>query len=50
MTDTATTSADSCILKVVVGSHAHGLAGPESDKDFRSVFILPTAELFRVGF
>lgn len=50
MTDTPTTSADSCILKVVVGSHAHGLAGPESDKDFRSVFVLPTAELFRVGF
>lgn len=50
MTDTPTSSADSCILKVVVGSHAHGLAGPESDKDFRSVFVLPTAELFRVGF
>ena len=41
---------DTCILKVVVGSHAHGLAGPDSDKDFRSVFVLPTAELFRVGF
>lgn len=50
MTDTPTSSADSCILKVVVGSHAHGLAGPDSDKDFRSVFVLPTAELFRVGF
>lgn len=50
MTDARSTPADSYILKVVVGSHAHGLAGPESDKDFRSVFVLPTAELFRVGF
>ena len=41
---------DSHILKVVVGSHAHGLAGPESDKDYRSVFVLPTSEMFRVGF
>ena len=41
---------DTCILKVIVGSHAHGLARPDSDKDFRSVFVLPTAELFRVGF
>ena len=38
------------ILKVLVGSHAHGLAGPHSDKDFRSVFVMPTADLFRVGF
>ncbi len=43
-------SDDTRILKVVVGSHAHGLAGPDSDKDYRSVFVLPTAELFRVGF
>ena len=50
MTDAASSSTDFCILKVVVGSHAHGLAGPESDQDFRSVFVLPTAELFRVGF
>ena len=50
MRDSATSSTDACILKVVVGSHAHGLAGPESDKDYRSVFVLPTAELFRVGF
>ena len=38
------------ILKVSVGSHAHGLAGPDSDKDFRSVFVMPTADLFRLGF
>ena len=50
MRDAATSSTDTCILKVVVGSHAHGLAGPDSDKDYRSVFVLPTAELFRVGF
>ena len=38
------------ILRVLVGSHAHGLAGPESDKDFRSVFAMPTIEMFRLGF
>jgi predicted nucleotidyltransferase len=41
---------DRTILKVLVGSHAHGLAGPDSDKDYRSVFVMPTAELFRLGF
>lgn len=41
---------DSCIVKVLVGSHAHGLAGPQSDRDFRSVFVLPTIDMFRVGF
>lgn len=41
---------DHTILKVLVGSHAHGLAGPESDRDFRSVFVLPTVEFFRLGF
>ncbi len=38
------------ILRVLVGSHAHGLAGPKSDKDFRSVFAMPTVEMFRLGF
>ncbi len=38
------------ILKVLVGSQAHGLAGPESDADYRSVFVVPTAEMFRVGY
>jgi predicted nucleotidyltransferase len=38
------------ILKTLVGSHAHGLAGPDSDKDYRSVFVMPTIELFRLGF
>ena len=50
MTSLAPPQSDTCILKVVVGSHAHGLARPDSDKDFRSVFVLPTAEFFRVGF
>ena len=38
------------ILKVLVGSQAHGLSGPESDADFRSVFVIPTIEMFRLGF
>jgi uncharacterized protein len=38
------------ILKVQVGSHAHGLAGPDSDQDFRSVFVIPTTDLFRLDF
>jgi len=38
------------ILKVLVGSHAHGLATQESDRDYRSVFALPTEELFKLGF
>ena len=50
MSDAATSSTDTCILKVVVGSHAHGLAGPDCDKDYRSVFVLLSAALFRVGF
>lgn len=41
---------DRTILKVLVGSRAHGLASPESDKDFRSVFVIPTEEMFRLGF
>ena len=38
------------IVKVLVGSHAHGLADPDSDRDFRSVFVVPTVDLFRLGF
>lgn len=37
------------ILKVVVGSQAHGLATPESDFDYRGVFVTPTSELLRIG-
>ncbi|HET8579684.1 MAG TPA: nucleotidyltransferase domain-containing protein [Nitrospiraceae bacterium] len=38
------------ILRVLVGSQAHGLAGPDSDADYRSVFAIPTEEMFRLGF
>jgi len=38
------------ILKVLVGSHAHGLATPDSDRDYRSVFVIPTEDMFQLGF
>jgi len=37
------------ILKVLVGSHAHGLATAESDFDYRAVFVQPTAEILGLG-
>lgn len=37
------------ILKVVVGSQAHGLAGPKSDFDYRGVFVVPTTEILSLG-
>lgn len=37
------------ILKVVVGSQAHGLAGPNSDFDYRGVFVVPTTEILKIG-
>ena len=43
-------TASHTILKVLVGSHAHGLAGPDSDRDYRRVEVMPTAEMFRIGF
>ena len=36
------------ILRVLVGSQAHGLATPESDFDYRGVFIAPTMDFFSV--
>lgn len=36
------------ILKVLVGSQAHGLALPTSDYDYRGVFIVPTDEILSV--
>jgi hypothetical protein len=38
------------ILKALIGSQAHGLAGPESDADYRSVYAIPTEQMFRIGF
>jgi predicted nucleotidyltransferase len=38
------------ILKVQVGSHAHGLADPTSDVDSRRVFVIPTETMFRVDY
>ena len=43
-------SDDHIILKVLVGSHAHGLAGPASDTDSRSVFVLPTNTILRLHY
>lgn len=33
------------ILKVIVGSQAHGLANEKSDYDYRGVFVIPTGHL-----
>lgn len=43
-------SAGHTILKVLVGSHAHGLAGPDSDRDYRRVYVMPTVDMFRLRF
>lgn len=37
------------ILKVLVGSRAHGLAGPDSDFDYRGVFLHKTSTLLSIG-
>ena len=37
------------LFRVVVGSQAHGLATPESDFDYRGVFIIPTSEFLSLG-
>lgn len=37
------------ILKVLVGSQAHGLAGPTSDFDYRGVFVVPTTEILGIN-
>lgn len=37
------------ILKVIVGSQAHGLATPESDFDYRGVFVVPTSQILSLG-
>ena len=38
------------ILKVLVGSQAHGLASPDSDRDYRSVVVMPTEDMFALGY
>ena len=38
------------ILKVLVGSRAHGLADKNSDYDYRAVYILPTSKILSLGY
>ena len=37
------------ILRTLVGSHAHGLARPDSDRDYREVFVIPTSTMLRLS-
>lgn len=37
------------ILKVLVGSRAHGLATEQSDYDYRGVFVHPTSQILSLG-
>lgn len=37
------------ILKVLVGSRAHKLNRPDSDFDYRGVYVVPTTELLKIG-
>lgn len=37
------------ILKVLVGSRAHGLHNENSDFDYRGVFVVPTSEILKVS-
>lgn len=38
------------ILKVLVGSRAHGLSDDKSDYDYRSVYVLPTTEILSLNY
>ena len=37
------------ILKVLVGSHAHGLADLDSDHDYRAVYVNATTDILSIG-
>ena len=37
-------------MKVLVGSHAHGLADENSDRDYRGVYVLPTSEILSINY
>lgn len=37
------------LLKVIVGSQAHGLATADSDFDYRGVFAVPTSQMLKIG-
>lgn len=37
------------ILRVLVGSRAHGLAEKDSDYDYRAVYVDPTSEILKIG-
>jgi len=42
---------DQMVCKILVASSStHGLAGPESDKDFQSVIVTPARDMFRPEF
>lgn len=49
MQKTLTTPTTYPFLKVIVGSHAHGLATDKSDIDYRGVFVIPTSDLLKIG-
>ena len=38
------------ILRVLVGSQAHGLATAQSDRDYLRVYVMPTERMFHLGF
>lgn len=38
------------ILKVLVGSRAHGIYTEDSDHDFRGIYIEPTSKLVEIGY
>lgn len=37
------------LFQALVGSRAHGLNDPDSDYDYRGVFVVPTSELLKLG-